>query len=531
MGPIWDTYDLLADAALFAGKSIGYYDLIRPPVLSLLTSLYFRMNDLAIWPIMFIDAVIFVLGSIGLYLFFRLHFNDITSFIGALLFVSFPITLTFTARGLTDLPSICFTIWAVLFAVLAIKKDTKFFYLAFPSLIIAFFTRFSTALIIFPILLYILMNKNEIKNRKDIIIGILISLLIIALFTLVFLQIFANPLNIVLDFFKTSSSSVSNTAVTSMVFCYNTDFFYYAKMIPQWTWPEGLYVVVFIILGITSFLFRKIKNERIKIEYKGITLEKKRLFENQGKIKLFLSLIFAATFLFTLQNVHYLISELLFVGFLFCLYDLLKVYKFRNLDFDFLFLSWFMTFFIFHSAYVIKDFRYLITMAPPMAYFFMRGFELSSSQFRFKIQKMRLSQLSGLILILLTLVSAFAYLPTIPETNVYLKEMNENSANLSSWLVNYDPDYKTKVIYSDYWPYTAWQLKRDVGRMPSFRNNQVLYTGAQDYNFTEEDMKAYNHELDDNLADYYFSRRESLNLTNYKLIKQVDDFKLYQRIN
>ncbi len=531
MGPIWDTYDLLADAALFSGKSIGYFDLIRPPVMSILTSLYFRMDGLVIWPIMLIDGIIFILGSIGLYILFKLRFDNVTSFLGALLFVSFPITLMFVARGLTDLPSICIALGGLLFTVMAVKKDTRFFYLAFPILMIAFFTRFSTALVIFPVFLYILMNKDEIESVKDILIGILISILVISPFAIFFAMNFENPLYVFLDFFKSSSSSIADSSASSMVFCYNTDFFYYAKLIPQWTWPEGLYVVIFIIIGIISSLFRKMKSKQTKTEYRKLLADKLNLlFENNGKIKLFLSLLLALIFILTLQNVHYIISELLFFCFLFCLYELLKIYKFTNLEYDFLFLSWFMAFFIFHSVYVIKDFRYLIAMAPAIAYFLMRGFALVTSQFKFKIKKISIVQLSGGILILLTLLSVFAYLPTIPETNVYLKEMNDNSVNLSTFLIDYDPEYKTKVIYSDYWPYTAWNLKRNISRMPSFRDNQVLFTGAQNYNFTKEDMMAYNRQLDDNKADYYFSRRAGLNLTNYKLIKQVNDFILYERV-
>ena len=38
IGPMYDTYDLLANAALFAGKNIGY-SALRPPFLSFLTSI------------------------------------------------------------------------------------------------------------------------------------------------------------------------------------------------------------------------------------------------------------------------------------------------------------------------------------------------------------------------------------------------------------------------------------------------------------------------------------------------------------
>ena len=34
VGPEFDGFDFLANSALFAGKSIGYSDLLRPPLLS-----------------------------------------------------------------------------------------------------------------------------------------------------------------------------------------------------------------------------------------------------------------------------------------------------------------------------------------------------------------------------------------------------------------------------------------------------------------------------------------------------------------
>lgn len=529
IGPIWDTYDLLANAAFYAGKDIGYYDILRPPVMSILTSFYLHDN-LNFWPIMFIDGLIFILGSIGLYLFFRLIFDDLTSFLGALLFVTFPIVLTFATEGLTDLPSVCISIWGLFFTVLAVKKNTRLFYLAFPVLMLAFLTRFSSALLIFPLLLFILMNNDSIKSKKDILIGITISILFIIPVLLFYCVKSGNILYILLDFFRTSSISVESAS--PMAFSYHPDFLYYVKLILYSTWPEAMFVVLIIILGVILLLSKKL---RVKRDFKGYEdiLRKNwlRLSKNHGKVKLFTSLIFLLIFLFTLQGVHYLVSEVLFFCFLFFAYDLLKIYKFRNLDFDFLFLSWFMAFFIFHSLYVIKDFRYFIGMAPPVAYFLIRGFKLATSQFSLKIRNRNIAHiLFSVLLIILTLVSAFTYLTTISETNAHLKVMNENSASLSSWLGNYDPEYKSKVIYSDYWPYTAWDLQMNISKMPIFRDGQVLYTGAKDYNFTEPDMVNYNQILNDNKADYYFSRVGSLNLTNYKSINQIGDFILYERV-
>ncbi|MDD3754802.1 MAG: hypothetical protein PHQ17_09635, partial [Methanobacterium sp.] len=69
--PAYDTYDLLANAALFAGKGIGYSDLLRPPLLPFLTSIYFMFDGLSITPILVVDGFLCIFGSIGLYLFLK----------------------------------------------------------------------------------------------------------------------------------------------------------------------------------------------------------------------------------------------------------------------------------------------------------------------------------------------------------------------------------------------------------------------------------------------------------------------------
>ncbi|MDP2400972.1 MAG: hypothetical protein Q8M66_03250, partial [Actinomycetota bacterium] len=51
VGPGWDTYAFLANAAEFAGKGFGYAEPHRPPLISLLTSVWFRFAPLSEAPI------------------------------------------------------------------------------------------------------------------------------------------------------------------------------------------------------------------------------------------------------------------------------------------------------------------------------------------------------------------------------------------------------------------------------------------------------------------------------------------------
>ena len=171
IGPISDSFDFLSNALVFAGQRTGYSDLIDPPSFlshfsDIPCGLHFNQHNIlhGWW-------ILFIFGVVGLFILLKMRFNDFESFLGALLYATFPIVLTIFRVGFSDLASVSFSIWALYFTVLAIKNDSRFFYLSFPFFMFAFLTRYNTALLIFPILLYLLINKNKI-NFKQIIIGI-----------------------------------------------------------------------------------------------------------------------------------------------------------------------------------------------------------------------------------------------------------------------------------------------------------------------------------------------------------------------
>ena len=170
MGPVSDSFDFLSNALVFAGQGTGYSDLLRPPLFSFIIALFFKMGYIYSSTIFVLDAVLFVFGVIGMYLLLKIKFNDLESFLGALLYATFPVVLKILGFGFSDLVSVSFTIWAIYFMVLAVKMNSKFFYLSFPFAMLAFLSRYNSGLLIFPIFLYILINKDKI-NFKDVLIG------------------------------------------------------------------------------------------------------------------------------------------------------------------------------------------------------------------------------------------------------------------------------------------------------------------------------------------------------------------------
>jgi 4-amino-4-deoxy-L-arabinose transferase-like glycosyltransferase len=165
VGPIWDTYDFLSNAMYFAGQGFGYTDLTRPPFLPFLTSLLFRLGFVYESTIYYLDAFFLVFGAVGLYLFFRMKFEPIISFFGSLLFSTFPVVIIFAGIGLSDIPSVALSIWALYTTVLAVKRDSKFFYLSFSLGVLAFLTRYPAGFIVFPMLFYLIINRKSLSIK------------------------------------------------------------------------------------------------------------------------------------------------------------------------------------------------------------------------------------------------------------------------------------------------------------------------------------------------------------------------------
>ena len=128
IGLISDSVDFFTDALVFAGQGFGYADLTRPPLFPFIASLFVRLGYTSINTIFYVDGGSFVFGVIGLFLLLKIKFNDLESFLGGLLYATFPITLTILGFGFSDLSSVSFSIWAIYFLVLLLKRIQSSFF-------------------------------------------------------------------------------------------------------------------------------------------------------------------------------------------------------------------------------------------------------------------------------------------------------------------------------------------------------------------------------------------------------------------
>jgi 4-amino-4-deoxy-L-arabinose transferase-like glycosyltransferase len=521
MGPVSDSFDFLSNALVFAGQGMGYSDLLRPPFFPFLISLIFRLGIVYTNIIFVLDGILFIFGVIGLFFLLKLRFNDLESFLGALLYATFPIVLTVLSVGFSDLASVTFSIWALYFTVLAVKKDSRFFILVFPFFMFAFLTRYNSALLIFPIFLYILINREKI-NLKNIIMGICPSILIILPVLFFYYQKFGN---IIYPFINFGSSSTALTASTESL-SYEPSIFFFIQKFPAFVGAQGITIILILVLGIVLYLiYQFINKKRVNKELFNVLS-----FDRAFKIKLLVFIILGIIFLGSFGKTVYMLSELLFFAIAYLFYDIVKSMEIKDIDLHIMILAWFMAFFIFHSIFVLKDNRYFVLMAPPVAYFMILGLSEISTRVKIRYKNKNITfPVLAVILTVIMLSSTATQIPQILESNNDKVIANQQMIESSQWFMSYDPDYKNKNIYSDLYPNFSWYLKTNVKPVPIFKDNQTFTNGVKNSTFNQEDSNAYNNYLVTNNADYYFCLRPGLNLTSYTPIKQFGIVTIYIR--
>jgi hypothetical protein len=304
---------------------------------------------------------------------------------------------------------------------------------------------------------------------------------------------------------------------------YDPNIFYFIERFFTYT---GFVTIIILSIVFIGLLIIILKNKPvIKDKFDNL-----RGINRNSKYKLLIFSILGLIFVLTFGQVHYLVSEGIFLAIGVTIYMLLKNLDIKDLDLHLLVLAWFMAFFIFNSVYVIKSDRYFILMAPAVAYFLILGLGIISRSLPVCYRNRNITfPIVTVILTVIILISTASYLPVIKEDNQGYKYSNKQIDLASEWFRGYEPNYRYKIIYSDAWPYLAWFLKTDIKIMPTFKNNQSYIGGVKNSTFTQQDSKAFNDYLVKNNADYYFCVF-NINLTSFRPIKQFGSLIIYQRI-
>ena len=258
-------------------------------------------------------------------------------------------------------------------------------------------------------------------------------------------------------------------------------------------------LVIIVVLGLVLYLYQILKK----------TGNMKR---NKTMVWLILMVTLLVLGVLSFFTAPYMLTEVLFLAAFYAGYRLLKGGGMIKLEIDFLFLSWFFAFFIFHSIIPLKVDRYFITMTPAMAYFITLGLSTIIEKYKFKIKQERLKSWGLYLIVGLVLLS---YATAVYTGHTPKQGYGVQIQSACDWLTVYDPSYQSKVIYSDYDPAVTWCLKKEAKfAVP------LIYVSAE----------SFSRFLIDNKADYYIDALsdQKLNIPGYHIIKKLGSIYIYE---
>ncbi|HII84215.1 MAG TPA: glycosyltransferase family 39 protein [Methanobacterium subterraneum] len=522
--PYWDVFNYLNNAFHFANMGSSGVVNHLPPLIPLLTSLFFRMGYVSVDVIFILSGLIFILGIIGLYLLLNERFDSTKSLTGSLIFISLPVVMAWAVSGGIDLPGVVFSIWALYFMVIGLKKDSKFLYLVLPLLVISILTRYTAGLIVLPMIFYILANFNQVKNIpqiKKVIFGIAIEFgVLLTIFTCFILQLDTSALfGLFFDIVTSSSSGVEDVAYNSNFLFYLQNSLNYISLGPiQGTYrqllnpSEGIpsvlaYIITMIsVIGIFSYIYRFLSTGKEK------NISEVNII-NLGKISIILVLFIGLVLSF--YNKSLILSEIFLLALVYLSYRFMARGRFEvdnKLALDLMFLSWFGAYFLFHGILPFKVDRYFITMAPAFIYFIVLGLSQFINELKPRIKGLKSK--SGLVYMAIALiclsVTTVTYIGHTPQ-----KTFTLDIEEASQWIKGYDPNYYNKIIGSDYPNAVTWYLHKET-------------TGAylKYYNNTDE----FADYLQENGVYYYFdSNKSHPTLKSYRIIKEFGVVAIYEK--
>ncbi len=480
-----DVYVYLLNALYYSGTNIhSNKSIYLSPVVCFLTSLIFDLGYVDKAAIFIVTGILSIIGNIGFYLLLRLRFDKLLSLTGAIVYATLALNLTWLANGSLDIPAVTFTIWLVYSAILAIKKNPKYYIVVFPLFVIGFFTRYTVGLVVFPLFLYYFYENSFKIKRED----IKYALIGLALAAILFVKITTTITgmgdgNLVFDGLLTGGveGNLGSTHDTS----YNPDFGYYlanmgnfissshttfSAKTPVLNNPTPLAGLVFLILIVGAALWVK----RNKFEF--------RKEEIAGIIICLIALITFSWFSSTITIILTLIG-LFLIG---------KDSKYKM---GFFMLAWILAYLTFQSYYIVKVNRYIIPIFPPLVYFIMVGVDEINA-------KINRKNILPIILIVLFLIQGFAFVHTFEDTNEFNapeKMTNYIKENVDNWENIKIGNYNIRPYY--------WYLGGNSPGIESYNPQKIL----------------------DSNVTYYISNIEQKNLTNYTEVTQIENLHLYRK--
>ena len=525
-----DVFIYLSNSLVFAGYESSILYLYLSPVICILTAILFKLGFLSEASLYLVTGIFCILANIGIYVLLKNKFSSLLSLCGAFLFGSFSLTLLWWANGTLDVPAVALSIWTVIFILLAVDNDSKYYMIAIPLFVLAVFTRY-TALFLLPLILLYYLSKHDFFTNLDLLIvdrqefsrklksyikseefrnilkSFAIAFMLVVLFSATILAYGSN-----LSFLTQSSTFASGSKGEVIDNAYTTDTFFYLHDFPNFLYSDYVSFdnVIPVLNGLNPmsfFLIGLFAAGILLSGYKLINAERK----GESKYKYLVWILFVV--LLVISILSFKINSLITITLI--LIDLVILFSyFRKIGIDreiystdIFMLAWLLVYFIFFTFLNIKVNRYIITVFPAFIYFVIYALneilDLSGKFEFFEFKKQNLLKIIPILLIVFCIFSAFTFTSTVH----YNEDFNKNKV-IADYLTEYDSDYMSKdVAVFKQRPYN-WFLR--------------MYTIP-----VTDDQLDY---LESSNITYYISDG-TFNLSNYTMIYQKEGLYLYERIN
>ena len=525
-----DVFIYLSNSLVFAGYESSILYLYLSPVICILTAILFKLGFLSEASLYLVTGIFCILANIGIYVLLKNKFSSLLSLCGAFLFGSFSLTLLWWANGTLDVPAVALSIWTVIFILLAVDNDSKYYMIAIPLFVLAVFTRY-TALFLLPLILLYYLSKHDFFTNLDLLIvdrqefsrklksyiksegfrnilkSFAIAFMLVVLFSATILAYGSN-----LSFLTQSSTFASGSKGEVIDNAYTTDTFFYLHDFPNFLYSDYVSFdnVIPVLNGsnpMSFFLIGLFAAGILLSGYKLIDAERK----GESKYKYLVWILFVV--LLVISILSFKINSLITITLI--LIDLVILFSyFRKIGIDreiystdIFMLAWLLVYFIFFTFLNIKVNRYIITVFPAFIYFVIYALneilDLSGKFEFFEFKKQNLLKIIPILLIVFCIFSAFTFTSTVH----YNEDFNKNKV-IADYLTEYDSDYMSKdVAVFKQRPYN-WFLR--------------MYTIP-----VTDDQLDY---LESSNITYYISDG-NFNLSNYTMIYQKEGLYLYERIN
>ena len=525
-----DVFIYLSNSLVFAGYDSSVIYLYLSPVICILTAILFKLGVLSEISLYIVTGIFCIFANIGIYVLLKNKFSSLVSLCGAFLFGSFSLSLLWWANGTLDVPAVALSIWTIIFTILAVDKDSKYYMIAIPLFVLAVFTRY-TALFLLPLILLHYLSKHDFFTNLDLLIvnrqefskklksyikseefrNILKSCAI-AFVLVVFFSATILSYGSSLSFLTQSSTFASGSKGEVIDNAYTTDTLFYLHDFPNFLYSDYVNFdnVIPVLNGSNPMSFFLIGLFAIGIllfVYKLINVKKKELSKHRHLVGiLFVALLAISILCFKINSIITISIILIDLVILFSFFRKIGIDR-EIYSTDILMLAWFLVYFIFFTFLNIKVNRYIITVFPAFIYFVIYALneilDLSKKFKFFEFKKQNLLNIIPIILIIFCIFSAFAFTSTVH----YNEDFNKNKV-IADYLTEYDSDYMSKDVAVFHQRSYNWFLK--------------MYTIP-----ITDDQLDY---LESSNITYYISD-DNFNLSNYTMIYQKEGLYLYERIN